>query len=162
MDPAEPVRWPLLDTPSAIPEGPGAFGAVRRHDVHTGVDLYCPEGTVVVAIERGFVVAIVPFTGPAADSPWWEPTVAVLVEGPSGVVLYGEIAPIVTAGTPVSAGDPLGHVVRVLRHDKGHPTAMLHLERYVAGVREPVWWRLGEDQPGVLLDPTPLLRAGVA
>lgn len=150
--------WPLRGMAPALPDGPGAFGAVRRHDVHTGVDLYCPEGTEVIAVEAGVVVAVLPFTGPRADSPWWEDTDAVLVEGASGVVLYGELGPAVAVGDRCRAGDLLGHVVRVLRRDKGRPVAMLHLELYAPGAREPVWWLLGDDRPGPLRDPTPLLR----
>ncbi len=89
-------RWPLPGVSIAVipREGePGAFGAVRRHDVHTGVDLHCGAGQSVLAVERGVVVAVEEFTGPAAGSPWWLPTRAVLVEGASGVVLYGEVVP---------------------------------------------------------------------
>ena len=155
------VRWPLPEVPPALPAAgdPGAFGAVRRHDVHTGVDLHCPEGSLVVAIEPGVVAAVLAFTGSGAGSPWWNDTDAVLVEGSSGVVVYGEVraAADVRVGTRVSAGDPLGRVVRVLRHDKGRPMSMLHVELYAAGVRDPVWWRLGEPMPAGLCDPTPLL-----
>jgi murein DD-endopeptidase MepM/ murein hydrolase activator NlpD len=140
-----------------LPKGEAAFWAVRKHDVHTGIDLHCPEGTMVVALQAGRVVAVLPFTGPEADSPWWNPTQAVLVEDGEGVWLYGEVSPLVAVGAELSAGDPVGTVVRVLRHDKGRPTSMLHLERYRPGTREPVWWRLGEPQPEPLLDPTPLL-----
>ncbi len=36
-------------------------------------------------MEAGVVVGVEDFTGPAAGSPWWLPTKAVLVEGASGV-----------------------------------------------------------------------------
>lgn len=153
------MRWPLVGIPPSLPSGEGAFGAVRRHDVHTGVDLYCPDGTPVVAIEDGLVVAVLPFTGPAAGSPWWASTEAVLVEGDSGVWVYGEVAPAVLPGTDVRAGDGIGRVVRVLRHDKGLPTSMLHVERYAPGTRDVVWWRHGEPIPDGLRDPTPGLSA---
>ena len=70
---------------------PGAFGAVRKFDVHTGVDLYCKQGTPICAVEDGTVVEIEIFTGPRAESPWWNETLAILVEGKSGVVCYGEV-----------------------------------------------------------------------
>lgn len=151
------MRWPLVGVPPQLPSGEGTFGALRRHDVHTGVDLHCAAGTPVVAIEAGTVVAVLPFTGPAAESPWWEPTEAVLVEGASGVVVYGEVAPRVLPGAVLAMGDPIGTVVRVLRHDKGRPTAMLHLELLAPGARDVVWWRHGEPVPPVLRDPGPWL-----
>lgn len=111
---------------------------------------------MVTAVEDGEVVAVLPFTGPAAESPWWLPTWAVLVEGVSGVVLYGEIEPVPSLAH-VRAGDPVGHVLTVLRHDKGKPTQMLHLELYEHGTRDCVWWREGE-RPKNLLDPTEQLK----
>src|SRR5262249_36157597 len=143
----EPVWvWPLPGVLPAVPlDGPGKFGAARRYDVHTGVDLYCSPGQIVQAVEDGTVVALLDFTRPTADSPWWCDTRAVMVEGAARVVLYGEIceAPGLSVGSVVRAGDRLGEVVRVLRRDKGLPTTMLHLECYSLGVREPVWWRHG-------------------
>jgi hypothetical protein len=134
---------------------------VRKHDIHTGVDLYCARGQPVQAVETGTVVAILDFTGAKADSPWWRDTRAVMVEGAEHVVLYGEIqeTPGLAVGTTVQPGDTLGEVVRVLRQDRGLPTTMLHLELYALGVREPVWWHLGEGQPTGLLDPTEWLLA---
>lgn len=139
-----------------MPDEFGRFGAVRRHDVHTGVDLYTYSGMPVLAVEGGIVVAIEKFTGPDAGSPWWNDTEAVLVEGPSGVVCYGEVSPMrdLEVGNRVAAEDCLGCVKTVLRKDKGRPTTMLHVELYEHGVRETVWWRLGEDRPRGLLDPT--------
>jgi hypothetical protein len=65
--------WPLTDYKPAIPVGShdGAFGTKRRFDMHTGVDLYCPDGAEVVTVEEGVIVGIEVFTGPRADSPWW-------------------------------------------------------------------------------------------
>jgi len=89
-----------------------------------------------------------------ARSPWWHDTRALLVEGPSGVVLYGELDPDVEVGDAVERGGLLGHVRTVLRRDKGLPMTMLHLERYAPGTRASVWWRHGEPRPDALLDPT--------
>jgi murein DD-endopeptidase MepM/ murein hydrolase activator NlpD len=138
---------------------PGAFGVVRANHVHEGVDLYCAEGTAVSAVEDGVVVAVLPFTGPAAGLPWWLDTEAVLVEGASGVVVYGEIKALahVTPGCRVAAGELLGQVVRVLRHDKGRPVSMLHLELHAPGTRAVVDWHLGLPRPDTLRDPTALL-----
>lgn len=143
---------------------PGAFGAVRRHHVHEGVDLYGSPGDEVVSLESGRVVAIRPFTGQAISSPWWADTWCVLVEGASGVFNYGELRPLagLTIGAPLRAGEVLGHLVTVLRQDKGRPCTMLHLERYARGTREPVLeWPRGTPKPSELLNPTPLL-AGIA
>ena len=37
---------------------PGAFGAIRKFDVHTGVDLYCKKRTPICAVEDGEVVPV--------------------------------------------------------------------------------------------------------
>lgn len=146
---------------------PGAFGAVRKYDVHTGVDLYAPVGTKVLAVEFGVVKAVIPFTGINAESPWWLPTDAVLIEGASGVVLYGELSSSLRSGMTVNAGDAVGTVQRVLRTDKlesieGHLPSMLHLELYEHDTVEPVWWRLHESKPSNLLDPTSFLVVAAA
>ncbi len=156
-------RWPLARRTHPLPEAPaaGAFGAVRRHDVHTGVDLYAEPGDEVLAVEDGVVVAVEDFTGPRAGSPWWHDTRAALVEGASGVVLYGELDPSVAVGDPVRRGDVVGRVRTVLRHDKGLPMTMLHLELYAPGARASTWWRRGEPRPESLRDPTGLLRDAV-
>jgi murein DD-endopeptidase MepM/ murein hydrolase activator NlpD len=162
-----------------LPQGdhPGAFGAVRKFDIHTGVDLYCDEGTPVYAVEDGEVIAIEEFTGPNAESPWWHETLAVLVKGESGVVGYGEVSigfvptienpPFIKVGELVKRGDLIGWTKQVLKKDKGKPMCMLHLELYLPKTTETVWWRKeGEKanwwkdtKPPCLLDPTEKLLA---
>lgn len=141
---------------------PGAFGAIRKHDIHTGVDLVAPHGTPVFAMEEGVVVAIIQdFTGEEAGSPWWNPTSAVMVEDGSGVWLYGEIQPAssLKVGDKVDTADTLGYVQTVLKVDKGAPMSMLHIERYKRGCRAPVdVWAHGEPQHEALIDPTPMLN----
>jgi murein DD-endopeptidase MepM/ murein hydrolase activator NlpD len=144
----------------------GAFGYPRRHHIHEGIDLYCPEGTSVVAVETGIVVAVIDFTGPLAQppSPWWHKTMAVLVEGDSGVVVYGEIAvePSILEGAHVKAGDPIGHVVSVLKKVKNdRPTAMLHLELHEPGTRDAYEWTIALGRPASLRDPTPFLMEAI-
>jgi murein DD-endopeptidase MepM/ murein hydrolase activator NlpD len=136
---------------------PGAFGFVRKHHIHEGVDLYAPEGTPVTAVEKGVVVGVMPFTGEHAGYPNWENTWCVLVEGKTGVVVYGEIDPSVHFGDEVRAGDLIGTIMRVLKNDKGRPMSMLHLELYVRGTRDVVEWT-GLPQDPSHLDPTPHLR----
>lgn len=135
---------------------PGAFGVQRKYHIHEGVDLYAPEGTPVFAVEDGEVVAVIPFTGEHANYPHWENTWAVLVEGETGVVVYGEIQAIVKPGDRVGAGQSIGSILRVLRKDKGRPMAMLHLELYDHGVRDTVEWKEGSQAIGHF-DPTPHL-----
>lgn len=167
----KPIDLQLITTDDtlsfkAMPEGatglplephPGAFGVSRQHHRHEGVDFYCPEGTPVQAVEDGVVVRVMGFTGPKADSPWWHDTDAVLIEGASGVVLYGEIAPQVKEGDRVSAGQVVGHIVQVLREDKGRPMSMLHLELHTAGTRDCYEWTDESGKPPSLQDPTPYL-----
>lgn len=141
---------------------PGAFGVQRLNHTHEGLDLYAPHGTTVFAVEAGVVVAVKPFTGPHAGLPWWLDTWAVFVEGPSGVVVYGEVAPMVAEGTVVAAGEALGTVSTVLAKDKGRPRAMLHLELHVTGSRIAPEWLVHDERPAQLLDPTPFLLSCVA
>lgn len=155
-------EWPLLAQQRIWPDAPGQFGTPRKHDIHTGIDLYCPLGTRVVAVEAGMVVGVENFTGPAAGSPWWNDTQALLVEGQSGVVVYGEMAPEpeLTPGVHVEAGQHIGTVTTsVLKTDKGRPMTMLHVELMAPGTHETLWWPLDREQPPMLLDPTAKLFA---
>lgn len=141
---------------------PGAYGVRRKHHTHEGVDLYCPVGTPVFPVEDGKIVAIIPFTGPSAvpPSPWWNDTQAVLVEGPSGVVVYGEIKlyRFLKVGKRVGIRDCVGFVEQVLKVDKGFSMSMLHLELHKHGTRDCFEWI--EEKPKSLKDPTEyLLRA---
>lgn len=158
-------KWifPLIDWKGSIPlpGHPGAFGAIRKHDRHTGVDLYVPKTDLVLAVESGIVVSVEDYTGPKAKSPWWLPTSAIIVEGESGVVCYGEVNPIgVTKGDMILAGQVIANVVPVLHEGKeradipGHSRFMLHFELYKTGTRKSVWWKLDEEKPDNLLDPT--------
>lgn len=147
--------------PPIIPSGnhPGAFGTPRKHDVHTGIDLYCEDGDYVYAIEDGIVVNICDFTGPKANLPWWNDTRAILIEGKSGVILYGELSEEVSIGDTVSEGQLIGKIKRVLKINKGLPMDMLHLELYETGYRgDGEIWNLGEPKPNMLNDPSILLK----
>ncbi len=155
---------------SGIPIGnhPGAFGYRRKHDIHSGVDLYCAEGSYVFPVEIGIVKAISPFTGPKAGFPWWLDTWNVAIEGKTGVVNYGEIIPTagLKVGDHVRYSDCIGKVTPVLPKGKerpdipGHSLSMLHLEWYKSGT-EQVWkgWQFDDkEKPRELLDPTNLLK----
>lgn len=66
--------FPLKNYNFKIPQGnhPGAFGFKRKHDFHTGIDLYCNDFDSVFAIEDGIIVNIEQFTGPEVGSDWWQ------------------------------------------------------------------------------------------
>ena len=117
----------------------GRFGFPRKHDVHTGFDLYCSDGEPVYAMEDGIVTDVSHFTGEFTTPipmPWWENTMAIAIEGKSGVILYGEIyEPILKIGDKVVEGQIIANVKRVLRKDKGLPMSMLHIELYNHGYR---------------------------
>lgn len=140
------------------PRHPGSFGFVRKNHVHEGVDFCCPVGTEVRAVEEGVVVAIIPFTGPSAipPSPWWHETSAVLVEGESGVVVYGElrVAEGLHEGQRLDSGALIGTILQVLTRDKGRPMAMLHLELHAHSTRDAYEWTEASGRPPSLLDPT--------
>ena len=155
--------WPLKYPPSIPDTGsPAGFGFKRSFYYHPGIDLYCPEGTRVVAAETGTVVGIEAFTGPDAEpaSPWWNPTEAVLIEGSSGVVGYCELITdsTLTIGDTVQEGQVLGRITPVLKRDKGNGTTMLHLELYRVGTRSHVTWHHDEDRPEELQDPIDFLK----
>lgn len=143
------------------PGDAGFFGAVRKHDVHTGIDLYCDDGDTVYAIEDGVVVSIEKFTGEHADSPWWNNTWALLIEGNSGVIVYGEIiiSSELCVGSPILEGQEIGKICKVLKKDKGvNPPAMLHLELMQHGYYKTNWWKLGEKTPEGLMNPYNLIN----
>lgn len=153
-----PVKT-IRDVPK--PGDAGFFGAVRKHDIHTGIDLYTEDGACVYAIRSGTIVNIENFTGSNAGSDWWEDTKAILVEDSDGVILYGELEPAsgLKVGDTVTENQLLGYVKRVLKVDKGkNPTSMLHLEYYTTGTRQSVWWKKDEPMPENLRNPIELLK----
>lgn len=158
------LQAPILDDLDVpVNEHPGAFGFVRKHHVHEGVDLYSREFNLVMAIEDGIVVGVHPFTGESAGSPWWNETICIMVEGASGVINYGELTvkdtdKLLKVGDEVVASQNIGLMGTVLKKDKGRPMTMLHVERYVNGTTKPIKeWPLGTTQPSCLLNPTSLL-----
>lgn len=156
-DPESFRTMPKWTTGLPLAPHPGAFGVRRQHHTHEGVDLYVPQCTPVCAVEAGTIVAIKPFTGPHAGLPFWRDTWAIFVTGASGIVVYGEVAAHTKVGQAVVAGELLGVVLRVLRHDKGRPMSMLHLELRVPGNTDDIEWLDQANQPAALLDPTPFL-----
>lgn len=152
----ESLQSPIAEMKDLSPQG--SFAAVRKFDVHTGIDLYCAEETAVKAMAAGRVYAISKFTGPSAGSPWWQDTQAVIIEHEFGFILYGEIATNLKIGDEIKAGDEVGKVKQVLIKDKGLPMTMLHLEWYQDKVEDGVVWELNQESPNKLLDPTILIE----
>jgi hypothetical protein len=124
--------------------------------VHVGVDLFAEPGDVVVAPEDGTVIAALPF---------YKGTGALYLLTDSGIVVnLGEIAdgswtkhgiPSGVQSTRVRAGDA---VARVGKSDDG--SHMLHVETYRADTTTDeirhgaMRWKLGDDPPAKVLDPT--------
>lgn len=141
----------------------GSFGFKRKHHIHEGIDLYVNPGEPVYSIEDGIVIGVENFTGIEAvpPSPWWNSTKAALVRGCSGVIVYGEISTSLEPGSTINAGDLVGHVIPVLKRDKGRPTSMLHVELHCSGSTVTHPWEIDGNKPSGLLDPTPLIIQAV-
>lgn len=139
---------------------PGSFAQKRKNHIHEGIDLYCDKGDEVFAIEDGVIIKIKAFTGTMVNSPWWNDTWCVLVEGKTGVFNYGEIIPNenLKEGMLIKEGQIIGEIETVLKNDKGRPMSMLHLELYQHGTTDAIiGWSLDEKKPIQLLDPTDFL-----
>lgn len=146
-------------------------GSKRKGDdgskrYHSGVDLFADDGDVVVAMEDGEVIAMLPFH---------HDTWGVYVRNKDGqVVNYGEVKknswtefgfPLQviegeTQTIPVKAGQPLARV-----GVQSGGSTMLHLETYdgdvtLADIRAGnMRWHYGENAPLGLLDPSSYLVA---
>lgn len=151
----------ISDIPASFSDHPGSFGAIRAFDIHTGIDLYCNPNEPVFSITKGVVAKIVNFTGESAGSPWWNETKAIIIkdESSKNYILYGELEPWVSEGQSISPGELIGHVVTVLKKDKGKPMTMLHLEYYDEDFDlNPVEWLNENERPKHLKDPIVLLE----
>ncbi len=154
------MHWPLKGCTPLFPDTQGRYGAIRKFDIHTGVDLYCKAEQEIVAIESGIVISIEQFTGEHADppTPWWNNTFAVLIKGRSGVMVYGEVIPVVKVGDQINAGNIIGIIsVPVLKKIKTRPTFMLHFELHDHDITKTSSWDLNRKAPLGLLNPEPLL-----
>jgi len=149
-DPLPAVCW-------SLPIGkyhPAGFGYSKNNNVHTGIDLYVAERTSVHSVETGTVIAIINFTGPKTPYSNLLPTQAIMIEGQSGVVLYGEIEVIeeIQIGQLIEAGSKIAHIKCAVPDQP-----MLHLELYKHGTKNSCVWKQGQSQPKPLLDPTSYL-----
>jgi len=141
----------------------GSFGAIRKHDIHKGVDLYCPQGTTVHAVEDGRVVDIRWFTGEKVGFPWWRNTMGISIEGETGVVVYGELITYkkIKVGDQIHKEDAIGEVEQVMIKDNNRPLSMLHFALHRHAVLSNGRWEIGKSQPSGLLDPTNRLISSV-
>jgi murein DD-endopeptidase MepM/ murein hydrolase activator NlpD len=155
------MKTPLrkYTTPNYESNEQGMFGAKRKYDIHTGIDLYCEENDRVYSEVDGIVHKIHPFTGAIANSPWWNDTLAVMVYHPEiqKTFLYGEILTKIKVGRTVKAGQEIGRVKTVLKKDKGKPMTMLHMECYKGLQNNAVWWYHDKKCPNNLEDITKYL-----
>lgn len=143
---------------------PGSFGFVRSTDVHTGVDLYLPEKTVIHSLEDGEVVWYGQFTGEAVGSPWWTDTWAIAIKSKERILVYGELfqSTRYEPGDKIKIGQNVGYVKRVIKKFTKRPRCMLHLEEYELESEKgfkPVDWRLGDPMPIYLKNPVPFLES---
>ena len=156
------MTFPIKNYKYKIPDTcPGSFGYVRKHDIHTGIDLYCNENDSVYSITGGEIINIIEFTG-FNESPWWNDTYAVLVytEG-IGTIVYGEILPdnSLKIGDFIEEGKILGKIIPVLKKDKGlNPINMLHIELYSNRCVDPIVWQLNTEKNKNLINPFNLLN----
>jgi phosphopantothenoylcysteine decarboxylase len=116
------IRWqfPISQCPGIpINHHPGAFGFHRKKNHHTGVDLYCKDGSIVYAVEDGTIVHMAQFTGAALGHTWWNDTWGMMVEGSTGVVNYGEIHNPFVSGFPLfQIGDKVKKAILLLKSNK--------------------------------------------
>lgn len=160
--------FPLKYYPFIIPtwDGQNAFAAHRKHDIHTGIDLFWEPGEEVLSMTEGIVTDIRWFTGEKANisSPWWHDTSAVFVRTPIGVIVYGEIEPTVQIWDTLKPWQPLWKLTKVLNKPESfpYPKTMLHLELYESGFpdgTDAVEWHYTEKKwYDITLHPEPLQR----
>jgi hypothetical protein len=146
----------LIDIPA-----PNRWGYPRKFDVHTGVDLFAPDGEPVYAIENCQVIKTGVFTGESIGMPWWHETHFVAVKGRSGFVLYGEIYPPKwNKGDSILEGEEIGQIKTVLKVDKGRPMSMLHIELYNCHFDGWCEWELNGIKPAALCNIEQLIFRG--
>lgn len=160
MDFYHPPLLPMPDIPVCLHYV--AYMVKRRHDVHTGIDLYAPEGSPVYAVEDGDIICIRKFTGTSIGYNWWNETKAVDIEGYTGCLCYGEIEPDLQlkVGDAVKKGQVIGKVIPVLKEDRGKAMSMLHFSIHRHGFADMI--KAVEDTSkesfyDLQIDPTMLL-----
>jgi murein DD-endopeptidase MepM/ murein hydrolase activator NlpD len=123
------------------------FMAYRGDRVHAGIDLIAHEGDPILATEDGVIIGNIPgYVG--LD--------AIVIDHPSLVIVYGEVA----TGSLSRAGLRPGDVVKagqVIGYGgRSSSGTMLHVETWQKGHAPAAFtpWPLGSAPPAGLLDPT--------
>jgi len=167
--------WPVLYSYSKkVPIGT-EHGAFKREDYfidrryrkidifHSGIDIFCPLGSKVIAAEDCKIVRAWKFTGPP-DAPEYRNTWAITVKNDTGnIIVYGEVKkPKVKVCQNIKAGSTIGFIAQV-EHNGNEPVktrrCMLHFELYKKGTRKTVdWWCRKQKKPKNLLNPTSYLK----
>lgn len=160
------IKWasPFRNSEIRLPLGStqyNSMGARETHDqshLKCGVDLNCDSGTSVYAVESGNIVSIETFFN-NKKRPWISSSKAVLVEGPNGVVCYGNVAVNnnLKIGAQIKQGDAIGTVVSYYKKEQNKGTSRLRIELYRFGTIKRPKWRIGKPPPKNLLNPTSLL-----
>ncbi|MEN6293842.1 MAG: M23 family metallopeptidase [Methanobacterium sp.] len=155
----------------------GSFWENRGDRYHCGVDLYAPENTEVVSIERGVVAETGLMTSPEI-LPYWNPTYYVVIEQSRGLFCkYGELAGFtVKKGDEIEPGSLIGHLGMVLNSEKIDDSCPLYIHKlknknpsilhFEVWRNEPIsaqrnylggnWF--AEEMPENLIDPTGYLE----
>ena len=163
--------WPVPHSYSKKVPKNGKDGSFKKNDYydklniwHTGIDLFSPNGSRVVATEDCTVVRTWKFTGPP-DAAQYRTTWAVNVRlGDGRIVVYGEVRrPKLKVGKRILARRTVGYVAQV-EHGRNQPEkgyrCMLHFELYRKGTKKTIdWWPKEKPWPKGLLDPTEYLES---
>ena len=153
-------RWPIItavEKAMEIAHQPMSGAAVGRESrrflasrqdgrrFHVGLDLFCREGDIVLAITEGKIVNYYPF---------YQGTFALLISHSGVVINYGEVAPNAPQefkwkiGGAVTAGQPIARVGQL---------NMIHFETYAPETTQNARWMQAGPRPANLLNPTKLL-----
>jgi hypothetical protein len=138
-------------------ETAAGFGYSQKNGKHqSGIELYCDEGQEVFAIEESDIIDMFLSTGYGAETPWFQNTYTLLLEGNSGVINYSCILidHDVKFGKTIKEGQLIGRIKKLM--DISIPS--LYIGLYYNGVEEPIEWNRGEVKPTELLDPTDMLK----
>lgn len=167
--------WPVPDSYSkSLPKKGemGSFWENRGDRHHSGVDIFAPSGSEVVACESGFVIDIGEFKVPEVAT-YINNSYYVLVKTEENLIYkYAELSEVfVNIGDYVSEGMPIGKIGIIINQDnldykspdyihemaEEGKISMLHLEIYLAPIIEVKPYEygnfLGDEKPYSLLDP---------
>ncbi|MCX6154372.1 MAG: M23 family metallopeptidase [Candidatus Kapabacteria bacterium] len=167
--------WPVPESyENKLPE-PGEMGSFwedREDRYHCGIDLYCDEDAIVLAIESGLVINKTEFTS-YNKTPYHETTYSVLIKSKENVIYkYCELKEInVKIGDFIFGGQQIGTIAKSLNPElldfdtpfyirelvqQGY-LCMLHLELYKSPISEVQPYQygnfLGRRKPDSVINP---------